>query len=141
MSPPAAAPWTAREAINIVRSPANPQTAVAARKNPSESSSTRLRPSRAPSFPRAGIVAAEARTYALTTQETSASVPRSVAIVGSAVARVVRSSTPGNIANTSAANEMDTWDLEDRTRWRCSNEASASTPSRRRTAEDRPGAG
>src|SRR4051812_19744515 len=66
--------------------------------------SSRLRPSRSPSLPHSGIDTVEATTYAVTIHDTSVSRPSSPAIVGSAVARIVWSSTAGSIAATNAAN-------------------------------------
>ena len=85
---------------------AAPHTAEAVRNSISETSSNRLRPSRSPSLPHSGVLAAAVTTYAATTHETSVSRPRSWAIVGSAVARIVWSSTAGSIASTIAANAI-----------------------------------
>src|SRR5205807_9092909 len=96
----------AGETISQVISFAAPQTADAARNHASEIWSTRLRPTRSRSFPHSGVVAAAVITYAEITHETSLSRPRSEAIVGSAVARMVWSSTAGSIARTIAAKAM-----------------------------------
>ena len=54
-------------------------------------------------MPSAAPMAAAATTYAVTTHGTSDRRPRSVAMVGSAVARIVWSRTAGSIASTMAA--------------------------------------
>ena len=56
--------------------------------------------------------AVAATTYALTTHETSVSRPRSEAIVGNAVARIVWSRTAGSIATTRAANGTRTFVID-----------------------------
>jgi len=49
------------------------------------------------------VIVATATTYTVTTQETSLRPPRSAAIVGRAVARIIWSITAGSIARTIAA--------------------------------------
>src|SRR3954447_13459488 len=103
ISPPAAAPWMPRTTTSCVRSCAAPHRAEAATNTARAPWSRRLRPWRSPSLPQSGVDAVAATTYAVTSQETSLRRPRSVAIVGSAVARIVWSSTAGSIARTRAA--------------------------------------
>jgi len=104
ISPPAATPWTPRTMISSVMVCAMPHNADADTNVASAISSSRLRPWRSPSLPHSGVDAVAATTYAVTTHDRSVSRPRSPAIVGSAVARIVWSSTAGSIAATIAAN-------------------------------------
>ncbi len=73
-------------------------------------SSRSLRPWRSPSLPQSGVVAAAATTYAVTTHDTSPRLPRSLAITGRPVARIVWSRTAGSIASTIAAKGTVPWD-------------------------------
>src|SRR4051794_4359093 len=103
MSPPAATPCAARRAMSCVIEPAAPHSADSTTNALSETSRAILWPWRSPSLPHRGVDAVAATTYAVTSHETSVSRPRSPAIVGRAVARIVWSRTAGSIARTRAA--------------------------------------
>src|SRR3954451_4396291 len=60
---------------------------------------TGRRPKRSPSFPQSGVVTVEASRYDVTTQDRWLAPPRSLTIVGSAVATIVWSSAASSIAN------------------------------------------
>src|SRR4051794_24748117 len=60
---------------------------------------TGRRPKRSPSFPQSGVVTVDASRYDVTTQDRWFAPPRSLTIVGSAVATIVWSSAASSIAN------------------------------------------
>ena len=72
-----------------------------------------LRPKRSDALPHRGVEAAAPRTYTVTTHESALSPPSWPAIVGSAVAMIVWSSAPMNIATNSPANPSSSsyWEL------------------------------
>jgi hypothetical protein len=87
---------------------AAPATSDDPAKTAAPASSSRAAAARAASTTSASDPRASARLYAVTTHATSSRLPRSLAITGSAVARIVWSRTAGNIARTIAAKESPT---------------------------------
>ncbi|GAA4227261.1 hypothetical protein GCM10022254_14520 [Actinomadura meridiana] len=88
---PAAAPCTTRNAISQSMDGAAPHAADPAKKPSSPTNRTTRRPNRSPSRPDNGTVTLVASTYAVDTQASRSSPPRSPTIVGSAVPRTVAS--------------------------------------------------
>ena len=94
----------ARKAISAPMLWAAPESAEKAMNSRIAALIRLLRPYMSDALPHRGVEAAAPRTYTVTTQESSPSPPSSPAMVGSAVAMIVWSSAPMNIATSSPPN-------------------------------------
>ena len=103
ITPPAAMPWTARKAISSPMLLAAPESAENTMNMRMAALRRLLRPYMSDAFPHSGVEAAAPRTYTVTTQDRSPRPPSSPAIVGSAVAMIVWSRAPINIATSRPA--------------------------------------
>src|SRR5579864_7505134 len=102
MRPPAPRPWTARNAISSVMLVLRPHSADPIRNSVTAPWRIRLRPYRSPSFPYSGVTAVWASRNALVTHDRWVRPPRSLTIVGSAVATIVWSSAARSSTSISA---------------------------------------
>ena len=99
ISPPPPEPCTARPAISTLIDGASAQISEPATKMPMAISIMARRPWMSDSLPNSGVTAVAVKRYAVTTQDRSARLAKRRPMVGSAVATMVWSSAPRNIAS------------------------------------------
>ena len=102
MRPPPPTPWSARNAISSPMVWDSPDSAEPIRKITIAARNRYLRPYWSPSLPHTWVVAVLASRYAVTTQDRWLRPPRSLTMVGSAVATIVWSSAASSSASISA---------------------------------------
>ena len=89
MIPPAPRPWIAREPTSHSIESAIPHSAEPARNSTTLIRNIRLRPYRSPNFPISAVMMVSASRYDVTTQDRWLAPPRSLTMVGNAVATIV----------------------------------------------------